>query len=58
MINRNMGCIEIIFAHIQNWLNRRLIETWDVLKYIFIDLLKILGIRLIETWDVLKSGTA
>ncbi len=33
-INRNMGCIEIsLFAPKKNFV-RRLIETWDVLKYL------------------------
>ncbi len=33
-INRNMGCIEITFCSPFFWILYRLIETWDVLKFI------------------------
>ena len=35
-------------------IDRRLIETWDVLKYSKTDRLSNASKRLIETWDVLK----
>ncbi len=33
-INRNMGCIEIANGDIFTFVMLRLIETWDVLKYL------------------------
>ncbi len=33
---------------------KRLIETWDVLKWMTFLLIWFIGLRLIETWDVLK----
>ena len=54
MINRNMRCIEIRRWALPWCCQRRLIETWDVLKYTVLlpDLIQ--RERLIETWDVLK----
>ena len=54
VINRNMGCIEMVkFLEIL-MCQFRLIETWDVLK-LFYSFFKCTPLhRLIETWDVLK----
>ncbi len=55
-INRNMRCIEIWCGWFAWSNNKRLIETWDVLKS-EIDLAEFTQEeRLIETWDVLKSS--
>ena len=35
-----------------------LIETWDVLKYVFAILCQLYPVWLIETWDVLKSPSS
>ncbi len=58
MINRNMRCIEIRQWALPWCCQRRLIETWDVLKYTVLlpDLIQ--RERLIETWDVLKFKAA
>ena len=55
MINRNMRCIEIGLQRPSEQAIRRLIETWDVLKYWCHTLCIWIQIWLIETWDVLKS---
>ena len=52
--NRNMGCIEICGELIELVFDSRLIETWDVLKYIYAQIGCDRGCCLIETWDVLK----
>ncbi len=53
-INRNMRCIEMYGQGKSRTCQRRLIETWDVLKWLLT--INAVGrrIRLIETWDVLK----
>ena len=58
MIHRNMRCIEIRRWALPWCCQRRLIETWDVLKYTVLlpDLIQ--RERLIETWDVLKFKAA
>ena len=54
-INRNMRCIEITRPIVVvNVPLIRLIETWDVLKYVYNCACWKNCIGLIETWDVLK----
>jgi len=53
-INRNMRCIEIENMWYVVIVQRGLIETWDVLKFIINFNSDLKNIRLIETWDVLK----
>ena len=36
----------------------RLIETWDVLKLLWVQEKRLVPYRLIETWDVLKFAVA
>ena len=55
-INRNMRCIEMQRTRIRRHVGKWLIETWDVLKFIYPVWLCTPISRLIETWDVLKSG--
>ena len=57
-INRNMRCIEITADRPVPDQARRLIETWDVLKYVTLSIENGTGSWLIETWDVLKSPMA
>ena len=54
MINRNMGCIEMRSYFGNMTIARRLIETWDVLKFDKDYEDDYIYPRLIETWDVLK----
>ncbi len=54
MINRNMGCIEMMLRLYVQKHPTRLIETWDVLKFVHITGVRRTVGRLIETWDVLK----
>ena len=54
MINRNMRCIEMSETEWSDWYCMRLIETWDVLKYVRGFSTDGAPTRLIETWDVLK----
>ncbi len=49
-----MGCIEISALDRSKAVTARLIETWDVLKCLFLSNGCIISNRLIETWDVLK----
>ena len=53
-INRNMRCIEMMLCRFLRLRSCRLIETWDVLKFIFHSCQIRHCRRLIETWDVLK----
>ncbi len=54
LFNRNMGCIEIRGIQWNGGIPCSLIETWDVLKSLFLPFCPEIYGRLIETWDVLK----
>ena len=54
MINGNMGCIEIERRICNKYFDKRLMETWDVLKLVIGMLPRGFAGRLMETWDVLK----
>ena len=54
MINGNMGCIEIERRICNKYFDKRLMETWDVLKLVIGMLPRGFAERLMETWDVLK----
>ncbi len=49
-----MRCIEIDEDRQEAEGIGRLIETWDVLKFVRFRITKSCKVRLIETWDVLK----
>ena len=57
-INRNMRCIEIKSGCPSLPQSKRLIETWDVLKFPGGHAIHMRLSGLIETWDVLKSQMA
>ena len=57
VINRNMRCIEICQFVVKLYRVFGLIETWDVLKYVFAILCQLYPVWLIETWDVLKCAS-
>ena len=48
----NQTSVSAVMVH--GWL----IETWDVLKYVFAILCQLYPVWLIETWDVLKSPSS
>ena len=50
-----MGCIEMNIVHHGKENRHGLIETWDVLKWVYPCTRPWGRVRLIETWDVLKS---
>ena len=54
LINRNMGCIEMFQSQYYQLHQFRLIETWDVLKFVLSNFIFFTYTGLIETWDVLK----